>query len=269
MTAPERLEDLMVRLIRRRRALPKDPELVALAERYFTGNARLSPVEQLEIYREQFWLRHTAALLEDFPGVSAILGQRAWERLCEEYLVAHPPSTFSLRDVGAALPAFVANEASWLEHQRLVNDMARLEWAYVEVFDAPGASAPLGPEKLAVDWDHARIVLSPALRLLRTSYPVPALRRRLIDHESANPIELPEPEPAFLLVHRPRLEILVEPLSEAEFALLSELADHGRLSAALEEAGRVSHLDSESLSSRLSSWFKDWVERSLIVDVLP
>jgi hypothetical protein len=64
---------------------------------------RTTPVERLEIYREQFWLRHRSSLVEDFPGVSGILGRRAWAALIEGYLEAHPPHSYTLRDLGLRL----------------------------------------------------------------------------------------------------------------------------------------------------------------------
>ncbi len=114
------------------------------------------------------------SLLEDFPGIAGVLGQSAWERLVEEYLLAHPPTSFSLRDLGEKLPAFLES-ADFLPQRELVLDMARFEWAHIEVFDAP-AVPPLTPEAVA-DLDEealasARLVLSPALRLLGVSYPV-------------------------------------------------------------------------------------------------
>src|SRR5688572_337502 len=120
------LQNWMASLLVRRRALPKDAEVTRAAVAYATGNDRLLPVDQVEIYREQYWLRHTASLVEDFPGLGGILGQRAWERLVEEYLVAFPPETYTLRDLGQRVPAFIES-CEWLEHRELCRDMARLE----------------------------------------------------------------------------------------------------------------------------------------------
>lgn len=273
MMPSESLQALMVRLLQSRRALPRDPELTRLAALHFTGSARLSPVEQLEIYRQQFWLRHTAALLEDFPGVAGIVGQRAWERLAEEYLQAHPPTSFTLRDLGAKLPEYIERSADWLDEQRLVGDMARLEWAYVEVFDAPEPT-PLAPEKLAAldeaAWAEARLSLSPALRLLRVSYPVVELRKRLLTSTTdGEAVPIPAVEPRRLVVHRAGLVIRAEPLDQAPFALLEALAAGESLSRACEAAAAVSAEKEDHVSASLSAWFEGWVRRRFIVDVAP
>ncbi|HEX6278201.1 MAG TPA: putative DNA-binding domain-containing protein, partial [Polyangiaceae bacterium] len=91
MTPEANVQARLAELLLRRRDLTKDPEAQAFAREHVAGNARVSPVEQLEIYREQYWLRHTGSLVEDFPGLGGILAQSDWERLVEEYLVAHPP----------------------------------------------------------------------------------------------------------------------------------------------------------------------------------
>ncbi|MEZ4229126.1 MAG: DNA-binding domain-containing protein [Polyangiaceae bacterium] len=182
----DELQRWMASKLRELRGLPKDEPTTALARRHFTGNDRLSPVEQLEVYRQQFWLRHTSALLEDFPGLSGILGQRDWERLTESYLGAHAPTSFTLRDLGAALPAHVAS-SDWLPNRELCADMARLEWAYVELFDSellPSAS----PEKIAgvpeEAWNGARLALQPNLQFVSSRYPVAELRPRCAERSS-------------------------------------------------------------------------------------
>src|SRR3954471_6965810 len=137
----------LVLALRHGSALAKNAALTAFATSNVSGNDRLSPVEQLEIYREQFWLRHTDSLVEDFPGLGGILGQADWEKLAEQYLREVPPDSYTLRDLGARLPELI-ERASWLPHQALCLDMARLELAYVDVFDAKDV-APVLPERLA------------------------------------------------------------------------------------------------------------------------
>ena len=107
MSAVAALQAELAELLQRRRAIDTDAAASEQAAQIAAGNDRLSPAEQIEIYREQFWLRHTSCLLDDFEGLSGILEQSAWERLVEEYLAAHPPTSFSLRDLGDRMPTFV------------------------------------------------------------------------------------------------------------------------------------------------------------------
>jgi hypothetical protein len=259
----------MAALLRHDRDLTRDVSVTEAARQHLGGNERVSPVEQLEIYREQFWLRHTGSLIEDFPGLSGILGQEDWEKLAVSYLRATPPTHFSLRDLGHALPAHV-EACTWLPHQGLCVDMARLEWAYVELFDAreapPLDAAKIGklPEEA---WETARIVLSPALTLLPVTYPVADLRRRLKTHPD-EPVAIPEPSPSRLVLYRGAdLSLYATEVSEAAFALLRALKEGVPLVPACERAAAAVPAGAEELEAKTGEWFLDWGRRGWVVDV--
>jgi hypothetical protein len=268
VTSEVEIQNRIAALLLRRHDLGKDEEARAFASEHIGGNARVAPVEQLEIYREQFWLRHTGSLVEDFPGVGGVLGQSDWERLVEEYLIAHPPITFSLRELGEKLPDF-ASTRSFLPNRELVVDMARLEWAYVEVFDAP-ESAPLDPEKLRAvpedAWEGIRLVPNPALRLLRTGYPVVELRRRIIASEEAS-VPLPGPEAGHLAIIRRKLVIEHEVLDPGAFALLSKLSRQISLGEACERTRAELSLAPDALARELETWFATFTARGYVVDL--
>lgn len=263
------LQRLIIAQLRRRHALDKDPELARVAAEHFTGNERVSPVEQLDIYREQFWLRHTSSLVEDFPGLGGILGQDDWERLAEEYLESVPPTSWSLRELGQRLPEFVASR-DWLPHRELCTDMARLEWAYIEVFDATDAP-PLDPARLvALDersWQSARIVLNPALRLLSVEFPVADLRREI--RTGAANVPIPARAPQHLTVFRVERELYDQPMDSVPFSLLQELeAGASLIQAATRVVQRFPEHAGE-IKADVGEWFQTWAERTFIVDVEP
>ncbi len=268
MTTEVAIQSRIASLLLRRRDLAKDDEARAFANEHIGGNARVSPVEQLEIYREQFWLRHTGSLVEDFPGVGGVLGQTDWDRLVEEYLVAHPPTSFSLRELGETLADF-ASTRTWLPNRELVVDMARLEWAYVETFDAPEA-APLDPEKLRAvpedAWERVRLVPNPALRLLRTGYPVMELRRTILTTEDDS-VPLPGPEVRHLAIIRRKLVIEHDTLDPGAFALLSKLSGQIPLGRACEETRLELSLAPDALARELETWFATFTARGYVVDL--
>lgn len=264
------LSELQLRMacaLRERRALPSDPEWAAFASEHLTGSARLSPVEQLEIYREQFWLRHTSSLVEDFPGVSGILGQTDWEKLAERYLTEVMPVSYTLRDLGAELPS-VIERATWLPHQALCLDMARLELAYIEVFDAPDLP-PLAPERLAAipeeSLGDARLAIAPSVRLLEVKYPVADLRRRL-RAEDDEPVAIPDAAPQRLVIYRRDRRLWDMPVSAVAFDLLRHLAAGKSLGAAAELVVTSAEAESE-LTRSIGSWLAEWTGKGLISDV--
>src|SRR4051794_23791320 len=83
-----------------------DPAIAERSRVHVAGNDRVTPAEQVDIYRHQFWLRHRDSLLEDYPGLAYVLGEEGFEAFCRAYLRAHPPRTPSLRDLGADIVTF-------------------------------------------------------------------------------------------------------------------------------------------------------------------
>lgn len=255
-----------------RRAIPKNEKIAGQVARYIAGNERLSPAGQLEVYREQFWLRHTAILLEDYPGLSGIVGQRSWERLSEEYLTSRIPRSYTLRDLGQGLPEFVRH-ADWLEHHALCVDMAELEWAYVEVFDAPEVPA-LDAQKLASirpeAWERARLKLNPALRLLSPRYKVSDLRRALkAQGPDEPPVPIPEPERVYLVLYRSQaLKLFDKAVPPIAFSLLKALRGGTPLSEACARAISAVPEQAAELDTELGKWFEHWGKLGWVTDVV-
>ena len=56
------LQRLVARAALVPRPLAEDAQLSAEATRAMRGSERMSPVERLDVYREQFWARHVHSL---------------------------------------------------------------------------------------------------------------------------------------------------------------------------------------------------------------
>lgn len=267
MSSLSALQHGLAAALRSRTALTQSEEWSRFAAEHVGGNSRLSPAEQLEIYREQFWLRHTSSLVEDFPGLGGILGQREWEKLAEAYLSQVAPESYTLRDLGFRLPEIIA-QATWLSHQALCLDMARLELAYVEVFDAPD-TLPLAPDRLASipeeSFTEARLVVAPCVRLLDLRYPVADLRRQL-RAESDEPVAIPPERETRLVVYRRELRLWDMSLTRVAYAFLSGLAEGKTLGAAAELAASSPEAEAELVSS-IGAWLQEWTQKGLISDV--
>jgi hypothetical protein len=143
-----------------------------IAESYIAPNSRLSSFERLEIYNRQYWFRLISVVSEDFPTLNAVLGQRRFDALILAYLAENPSTSWTLRNLGARLPAFLESHPEFAgRRHRLAVDIARLEWAYVEAFDG-GHRTPLTAEDAGAVGPDSRISLQPHLQLLSLSYPV-------------------------------------------------------------------------------------------------
>jgi hypothetical protein len=269
MTTLSELQAWLAEQFVRPRSLAKYPDVVSAAKQHIVPAAALSAVDRIEIYRQQFWLRHTASLLEDFPGVAGILGQTDWERLSESYLAQHPCRSFNLRDLGDRFAEHIARQ-DWLPHRTLCHDMARLEWAYVEIFDAADVP-PLDGTQLAQlsehAWQTATFVFNPAVRLLRVDYPVVELRRALRG-ESDEPVPIPKPEPHPLLLYR-GADRVAYPLRmpSLAFALLERLLGGQALAAACEALATEDPNNATTLAADVGGWFAEWGRLRLIAEV--
>lgn len=269
----QQMQAFVVEHLQKDRALPTLEAARLGAAAYLTGNDRLSPVEQLEIYRVQFWLRHTSSLLDDNPGVSGILGQAEWERLVESYFAKASPTSWTLRDLGQGFADHIASRPE-TPHQQLCVDMARLEWAYTEVFDAENAPALEASALAAIPpaaWETARMRFNPALRLLSLTYPVAALRRQLRDAQDepdAAPVPIPERSPVKLVVYRSSsLNLKYSKLGDAAFRLLELLAQGTPLVPACEQTANEHPAEADQLQEQVGTWFQDWGARGWIVGV--
>jgi hypothetical protein len=145
------------------------------------ADERLGPVERLDIYADMYFYRLRDCLVEDFPKVAARIGDARFHNLATDYLLAHPSTHFSLRELGRSLPGFLRTHPLEREFPALA-DLARLDWARVDVFDDADA-APLSlPELLEAGGaapEKFAVALIPSVRLLRVDAAVLPLWRRL------------------------------------------------------------------------------------------
>jgi hypothetical protein len=145
-------------------------------------DAEASARERAQVYRQAYAFRLLEAVRDDYPGVAALAAGQL-EAMVAEYSARHPPSHPSLRHFGARFAAFAAEHAlarrwPWL------GDLAALEWARVEVFDAPDVPLLALAELDAIDsadWPSHVFALAPCVRVLTLPHPVHHAWRALED----------------------------------------------------------------------------------------
>ena len=217
----------------------KSSEVVAVR---ILPNARMAPVERLEVYNQQYWYRLLEALTEDFPGLKALLGDRAFDRLCRDYLLAHPSRSWTLRNLGERLPGFIRGRTRGIPRAALAEDMARFEWAKVVAFDAESLP-PASPESLAsADPSCLRMKLQPHLSLLALRYGVDQWKPRK---------PKPRRQRVFLAVHRAEETVYHKRLEPEPFRVLSALRDGATLAEACARVPR-------GRMGEVGGWFQGW-----------
>lgn len=276
MSAPPELvalQDFLANAFRREAPIADDAAVAATARVHVAGNDRLSPVQQADIYREQFWLRHFEALADDYPGLARLIGADAFDAFVTAYLNACPPRHPSLRDLGDRIVGFAESWAGFPAGRReAALDMVRYENAMIDVFDGPEPPA-LDARKLASmpedAWDRARVVLSPLLVRMRLAHAVHTWR--VAARAAGEEDELPPPEAKAVHVALFRRDFVVsyEELDPAAFALLEALAAGEPLPRACERAAcDLDEAAAAELGVKVGAWFQQWAAWRWIVDVI-
>lgn len=175
--------------------VPVDPILLEVVR----GDDVLGPVERLDIYAGMYRTRLLDVLREDFPRTLAVVGDDTFATLVRRYLARCPSTNASVRQVGHRFADFLATDQTI---PAFLADLARLEWARVEVFDAADA-APLRVADLlfipAEAWPALRFKLIPACVVVDSAWPV---HRIWADGETPLLASLPEPEATTVRVWR-------------------------------------------------------------------
>ncbi len=269
-------QQFLLAAFQRYSALNDDPELREACKQWVTGNDRLTPAEQVDIYRRQFWLRHEDCLAEDFPALRAVLGESLWDAFVRDYLTEIPPTAPNLRDLGAQAAQFLAR---WRELQSdgsterqtlraLALDAVTYELAFVDVFD--GADPPpfplaklqaLSPEQVA----RVRMQVNPLIKRMALSSPMHLYRKALRGGESP---ELPALAPCFIALFRKELVVHFEELTEPAFKLLGSLANGQTLTEACVVAAEgLDEAQQAELSAQIGGWFERWGGWGFLTDV--
>ena len=252
---------------------PNGRPMRAYAAEFIKPNDRLTSFERLEIYNRQYWYRLLSSLADDFPGLSAVIGNRRFEAMSKAYLMDCPSRSFTLRDLGSRLEGWLRRHPKWAgSRQKLAIDMVRLEWADIEAFD--GKAEPfLRTEDLAgVDPSKLRLNLQPYIQLLDLRYPVDDLAlevRSDNDNDFASnafyerrkqkrvqAVARLAPSRIYLCVHRVDDTVYFRRIEREEFEILTALRNGKTLGRAVGAAFRNSKLSAEVQATTVQDWFR-------------
>jgi hypothetical protein len=259
-----------------RQVAPNGRSMRAVANKIIKPNDRLTSFERLEIYNRQYWFRVLSGFAEDFPGLRAILGTRAFDKVAEAYLKDCPSTSFTMRNIGSKLEPWLRKHPKFASpRQHLALDMVRLEWAEINAFDGK-RETPLTPADLAeANPAKLRLGLQPYITLLDLKYPVDdlllAVRKDAEDVSVASnamserhktkrvkAVASMKPSQIFLAVHRMGEEVYFRRLEREEFAILSFLRDGKSLNAAIDAGLRQSATPATERPLLIQKWFQTW-----------
>jgi hypothetical protein len=157
------------------------------------GDDRLSAEARVDIYANMYFYRLLDVLKEDFPATFAVLGRDNFHNLVTGYLVEYPPTEPSVYCLGRHLADFLRGHPI-KENAPYVADLAALERATVEVFQAANADAGvLDTNQMraipADRWPRLKLITQPAVQILSLEWRVTELLRAVEDKREWKPAE--------------------------------------------------------------------------------
>jgi hypothetical protein len=233
-----------------------DPLLLQVIQQ----QGKLRPEERLDIYAQMYCARLLDTLTEDFPRVAAILGEEQFREIGRVYLRRFPSTHPSLRYLGTHFAEFLTLHPIGTSLPFLA-DLARLERARLDVFDAPDA-APLRLEDLqavpANAWASIRFQLIPALQTLTCAWPVQAIWKNEQFTQSDNV----EPAATVLRVWRHDFAVYqasVDTVEQTALAGIQAEQPFAAVCAALEPFVNSAEEASTLIGSLLLRWIEDGI----------
>jgi hypothetical protein len=228
----------------------RDPAL----ERLVAGTASLPADARVGIYEHMYAARLADVLRDDFEHTAAALGPDRFAELARAYLAAHPSEHPSVRHLGRHFVRFLVSAPPVGAPPWLI-DLARLEWARVEVFDAPDET-PIGLEALRElaqeDWPGLVLVPIAALERVESAWPVHRIWRGDGD---------PVPEATAIRIWRQDGVVYHAAMDAVEREALALLRTGERFAGICEALG---HLDDATAAAEAGALLARWVEDGLI-----
>ena len=223
--------------------------------------AALDSPRGLAAYQNNYRSQLVGVLQASYPQLRARLGDDAFRELAIHHVERHPPSSWTLDAYGADLGDTLG--AMYPRHPDL-GELAWIEWTLSEVFVAPDAPT-LDPRELeGIDWDSARLRLSPSLRLRAVATNAielwPALQQGSV---------IPEAEmlatPACAVIWRQGFASRLRAADVTEHAAWLSLRDDARFSTLCDAL--VEHLGEDEGIARAGSLLADWIASGIVVAV--
>lgn len=122
----------------------------------------------LGVYQNAYVLRLIEFLSNDYDKLHGLLGDDQFDEMARAYISANASTTRNARWFGARLPAFLRSTAPFSDTP-IIGDMAAIELAIVDVFDAEDAPVLTLDDLTAIapdDWPSLTFTPHPATRRL-------------------------------------------------------------------------------------------------------
>lgn len=220
----------------------------------------LTSVERVGVYQGMYLLRMIEALEGDYPGIAHFLGEDGFADLVTRFVEVHPSVSYTFNRLGGGLPEFI-RDSRGIRKRGFVADLARLERAVTEVFDAPESPAWPADEVARMPepaWESAILRPIAAFRVLAFAYPVNAYLQSVKednhDHPEARRTE------SWVAVYRKNYEVWRLDLGKPAYRFLSALSKGRPFGKAVAEAAKGLQ---GNPGEQLFRWLRAWVAEGM------
>ncbi|WP_342050295.1 MULTISPECIES: DNA-binding domain-containing protein [unclassified Cupriavidus] len=211
----------------------------------------------LAVYQNNYRAQLVGCLEASYPKTRDRLGHAAFLHTAITHIDARPPHAWTL---DAYADGFGDTLATLFPDNPDLEELAWIEHALSTAFVAADA-APLDAADLAaLDWDRARLCLSPALRMRAVT-----TNAERVWHDATEAEMLPEP--AALLVWRQDYTSCLRQVSMLEFEALAQLRRDGSFAALCDMLAE--RLGEDAGVAQAGAWLAGWIGSALIVTTPP
>jgi len=197
-------------------------------------SSQFKDIQRLQIYRNNFVISLREALAGVYPVIHKLVGEAFFHHVAREYIQHHPSCTGNLHDFGDKFADFL-QAFPGLEALPYLPDVARLEWAYHQVFHATEGEmlnlSALDEKQMA----SLTFELSSHCVWLSSDYPVLRIWQANQDGQEGTTVSLDEGGVRYVVLrHGPQIEFHL--LSAGVFTLIDSLAKSNTFAQACEDA---------------------------------
>jgi len=221
----------------------------------------LSAAQRLQIYHQAYRWRLLEVLQDHYAQCHAYLGDDFFDAEAMAYIQAHPPEADNLRHYGA-------HWAEWLAQRYPQDldmaDLARLEWALRQAFDAADAPALTWPELAHLspqDWHTVRFDLAPGAQLLSMTHNVVPLWQALSQGQAPDEVQA---MPHEVLVWRQGWQPHFRSIPPPEAAAVRLLQAGQPFEAACAQALAATPSAEDDEAHQALTWLQSWMAEQLL-----
>ena len=233
----------------------RDPAAVVLPSK------QLSSLERLGIYAHMYYARLVEVMEAEYPTVRQLLGPTAFADACRRYVAKNPSRSRLLNGLSAGFPDFLAKTLTRSNRHGLAVDIARIERAMEDAFDAPDTT-PLSAAEFAAVGERTRLRVNPSLVMLELRYPANGFMNAMRRGERPR---VPRPRTTNVIVFRRGFQVMRREQEPEQFRLLQALVAGKPLAAAVRASLARNASSAERAAQRLRGWFAEWAGAHLFV----